>query len=53
MTVGGRQSKAMADQLATVSKLHLIDREGSLSASGKRGVERAIQIQLGLLDRAR
>lgn len=47
--VRGRQSKAMADQLTTVSKQRLIDQEGRLSRSDMRKVERAVQIQVGLL----
>lgn len=44
----GKQSKAMADQLTTVSKLRLFDREGRLSASDMERVERAVLVQLGL-----
>ena len=46
--VGDRQSKAMADQLTTVSKLRLLDREGRLSSDDIHKVEGAIRIQLGL-----
>jgi len=46
----GRQSKAMADQLTTVSKLRLIDQAGRLSRADMRKVERAMRVQLGLLD---
>lgn len=44
----GRRSKAMADQLTTVSKLRLINREGILSMSDMTGLERAIKTQLDL-----
>ncbi len=44
----GRRSKAMADQLTTVSKLRLINREGILSMSDMTGIERAIETQLDL-----
>lgn len=48
VTVRGEQSKAMADQIATVSKLRLQQRIDRLSSSEMRGVERAIRVQLGL-----
>ena len=44
----GRRSKAMADQLTTVSKLRLIDKEGLVSTSDMAGIERAIKTQLDL-----
>lgn len=43
-----KQSKAMADQLTTVSKQRLINRIGNLSSADIQRVERAIEIQLGL-----
>ena len=46
VTLDGRQSKAMADRLTTVSKLRLIDQAGMVSAAGMRRVERAIRVQL-------
>ncbi len=48
--VGRRQSKAMADQLTTVSKQRLTNRMGKLSGSDLAKVEHAIMIQLGLAD---
>ena len=48
VTLKGRRSKAMADQLTTVSKLRLINREGILSMSDMTGIERAIKTQLDL-----
>ncbi|MEM1043805.1 MAG: type II toxin-antitoxin system PemK/MazF family toxin [Bacteroidota bacterium] len=48
VTVGGRQSKAMGDQLTTASKRRLMNRAGTLSASDLRAVEGAVRVQLGL-----
>ena len=47
-----RQSKAMADQLATVSKQRLVNRAGKLTSDDMREVERAIKVQLDLHDSA-
>ncbi len=44
----GRQGKAMADQIATVSKKRLQARLGQLSPPDLTAVERAIKVQLGL-----
>jgi mRNA interferase MazF len=44
----GKQNKAMADQLATVSKLRLLNRVGAISADDMQTVGEAIQIQLDL-----
>ena len=44
----GKESKAMADQLATVSKLRLFNRAGLLSEVDMRKVEEAVKIQLGI-----
>ena len=46
--VGGRQSRAMANQLTTISKLRLRGRIDSLAASDIADVERAIRLQLNL-----
>ncbi len=43
-----KKSKAMADQLTTVSKMRLLNRVGRLSNADLKGVERAIKVQLGL-----
>ncbi len=51
VTFGDRQSKAMADQLATVSKKRLIKCAGMLSRDDIRKVELAIKIQLGFIER--
>lgn len=48
VTVREERSKAMADQLSTVSKHRLSTLKGSISVSDMDGVERAIRIQLGL-----
>ena len=48
VTVGGAQRKAMADQLATVSKQRLQGRIDTLSLADLRAVAQAIRTQLGL-----
>lgn len=48
VTVQGAKSKAMADQLATVSKKRLINLQGRISASDVDKVEQAIKVQLAL-----
>ncbi len=48
VTVVGMESKAMADQIMTVSKERLTERMGLLSQEEMRGVDMAIRIQLGL-----
>lgn len=44
----GKESKAMADQLATVSKLRLLSLAGILSEEDMRKVEEAVKIQLAM-----
>ena len=44
----GKQHKAMADQLTTVSKARLSDLAGRLSSADMAGVDRAIKVQLDL-----
>jgi mRNA interferase MazF len=44
----GKESKAMADQLATVSKIRLFRRAGILSQEDMRKIEEAIKIQLDI-----
>ena len=46
VSFGGKESKAMADQLATVSKLRLFKRAGALTEEDMRKVTEAIKIQL-------
>jgi len=52
VTIKDRQSKAMADQLATVSKRRLINLSGELTHADMRKVEHVVKIQLGLLETA-
>ncbi len=46
--LGDRQNKALADQIATVSKTRLSNLAGRLSDSDLQQVEQAIKRQLGL-----
>jgi mRNA interferase MazF len=48
VTIGTRQSKAMADQLATADKRRLKELTGRLTDSDMKAVEKALKIQLGL-----
>jgi len=48
VTLKGKQSKAMADQLTTVSKSRLVSLAGRLSKSDIQEVEQVIKVQLGL-----
>jgi mRNA interferase MazF len=48
VTLNGQAQKAMADQLTTVSKLRLSNREGQLSTRDMRQIERIVRLQLGL-----
>ena len=45
---GGKQAKALADQLTTVSKQRLSNKAGHLSKADVEQVERAVKIQLDL-----
>ena len=45
----GKQHKALADQLTTVSKLRLSHRAGQLAEADLQKVEQAIKVQLGLI----
>ena len=49
VTLDGTQSKAMADQITTVSKSRLSERLGKLSREDMRALERVIALQLGLV----
>ena len=49
VTFQGRQSKALADQLVTVSKKRLLEHAGSISMTEMDGVNHAIAVQLDLL----
>ncbi len=48
IVLNGRQSKALADQLTTVSKLRLMNMEGKLSNADISKVEQAVRTQLEL-----
>ncbi len=48
VSINGRPSKAVADQLRTITKERLGDRIGSISARDMFGLERALKTQLGL-----
>ncbi len=48
VTLNGKQHKAMADQLTTVSKRRFSNIAGRLSDADMAMVERAIKVQLGL-----
>jgi len=47
--VRGKKHKAMADQIATVSKERLTNRAGKLTREDLAAVEEAIRVQLGLV----
>ena len=53
VTVKGRPSKAMADQLTTVSKQRLLDQAGVLSHDDMHKVEHVVRVQLGLVETIR
>ena len=46
--VKGKKAKAMADQIATVSKLRLNSKQATISKSDMSGVDAAIKTQLNL-----
>ncbi|MDP1738976.1 MAG: type II toxin-antitoxin system PemK/MazF family toxin [Caulobacter sp.] len=48
VTLNGEPRKAMADQIATASKVRLGERLGALSAQDVTALERAMRVQLGL-----
>jgi len=48
VTFRGKKSKAMADQLTTVSKKRFINQAGSMSSTEMEGIGRAIALQLDL-----
>lgn len=48
VTLTGERRKAMADQIATVSKARLRSTLGSLSPEDMGAVERAVLVQLGM-----
>ena len=48
VTIKGKQSKAMADQITTVSKRRLSNRMGRVSSPDLEAVEQAIRVHLDL-----
>jgi mRNA interferase MazF len=48
ITVKGKKSKAMADQITTVSKLRIFEKYSKLSDADMAEVERAICVHLGI-----
>ena len=48
MTVNKRQSKAMADQVATVSKVRLLGKMGRVSQADMHQIENALRVQFDL-----
>ena len=48
VTVAGRESKAMADQLTTASKERLVNKLGVVSEDEMKSIERIVKIQLGM-----
>jgi mRNA interferase MazF len=48
VTLNGKQNKAMADQLMTVSKTRLSNKVGKISNADTKKVEHVIKVQLGL-----
>ncbi len=48
VVVNGKQNKAMADQLTTVSKTRLLNRIGKVTEFEMRKIEIAIKVQLGM-----
>ena len=48
ITFKGRQGKAMADQITTVSKQRLVNKAGELSITDMDGIAQAISVQLAL-----
>ncbi len=48
VTLNGKQGKALADQLTTISKSRVSNMEGKLSHADINKVEQAVKLQLGL-----
>ena len=46
--IKGKQSKAMADQLTTISKLRLVSKIGIVAVESMDDIERIILLQLGI-----
>ncbi|WP_309738417.1 MULTISPECIES: type II toxin-antitoxin system PemK/MazF family toxin [unclassified Chamaesiphon] len=48
VTIDGKESKAMADQLTTASKDRLVNKLGTISVDDMKSIERIVKIQLGM-----
>jgi mRNA interferase MazF len=48
VVVNGKQNKAMADQLTTVSKIRILNMVGRISEADMLKIEQAIKVQLQL-----
>lgn len=46
--LNGQKVKAMADQIMTVSKIRLLNKEGALSGKDLKSIGDAVRLQLGL-----
>ncbi len=53
VTINGKQNKALADQLTTISKLRMINQMGKVSREDMWQVERAVKVQLAISDNNR
>jgi len=49
VTMDDKKSKAMADQLTTVSKRRLSNKFGSLTQADMQKIEHAVKVQLGMI----
>ena len=49
VVLNGKQNKAMADQLTTVSKVRLLNMIGRLSDADMKKIEQAIKVQLDVV----
>ncbi len=48
VTVDGKESKAMADQLTTAAKERLVNKLSTISVDDLKSIERVVKIQLGM-----
>jgi mRNA interferase MazF len=48
VTIKGKQSKALADQITTISKLRLVSKLGKVTKEDMIHIERIILLQLGI-----
>jgi len=49
VTIRGKQSKAMADQITTVSKIRVFEKYGAVSGKELKNIEKALCTHLGLM----